>query len=316
MVKSRPPKGQPGVQEPGDDLYALALDAFVPARNAMAQALRREGKVEQADRVKSLPRPSVSAWVVNHLYWHERALFDALLAAGDAFRRVQQAQLGGNGGDILAALDAKRNAIAALTRVAARALRDHGSSPTGDMMRRVTSTLEALAAYGRGPDAPRHGRLMADVPPPGFEALAALVPRVGDATVAGHGTRRVLTFGAKDAETPRGRTAEAEALRTRDLDARRARARGALQDAQRSLRRAEGAATKARELMKAAAAKATLLERAARLAVARADKASAAAEKARLTARACAANAETAVQALQDAELALEQVRSRATEVE
>ncbi len=308
----------PPANEPGDELYALPLQSFIAARNALAATLKKDGRTEDAERVRTLPRPSVSAWTVNHLYWHQRPLFDALITAGELFRDAQQAQLAGKGGDLIAALDARREAVAALTKVAAHALHEAGNSPTADMMRRVTTTLEALATHGRGPDAPRHGRLMADVPPPGFEALAALVPRVGAQTAAGHGTRRVLTFGdrTEDPATPRGRTRDAEEMRLRDLHARRAQADTARDEAAQVLREARADAKRARDAMKLAGSRATALERTALTAVARAEKASAAADAARRDARKAAADAELAVQVLQDAERAAERAQARAKSIE
>jgi hypothetical protein len=308
----------PSTRDPGDELYALPLQSFTAARNAAAAALRREGRGEEADRIKALPRPSVSAWAVNHLYWHERPLFDALIAAGERFRAAQQAQFAGEPADLVGALDARRDAVSALTKVAARVLHDAGNSPTPDMMRRITTTLEALAAYGGGPEAPRHGRLMADVPPPGFEALAALVPRVGAQTTAGHGTRRVLTFGERsdDPSAPRGRTKTAEEMRLRDLEARREQAAAALEAAEEELRDAKADAQRARADMKKAAAKATALDGTAVELAARAEQASTAADTARREARRVAGEAETAVQRLQDAELALTRARERAKSIE
>ncbi len=304
--------------DPSAELYALPLQSFTAARNALASSLKRDGHAEEAERVRTLPRPSVSAWTVNQLYWHQRPLFEALITAGEKFRAAQQAQLAGKKADLIAALDARRGAVGALTQVAARVLHDAGNSPTADMMRRVTTTLEALATHWRGPDAPAHGRLMADVPPPGFEALAALVPRVGAQTTAGHGTRRVLTFGdrSEDPARPRGRTKDAEQMRLRDLKARQTQAATALKDAERDLRDARTVAQTARAAMKSAASKATALERTARGAVARAEKASADAEASRRDARKAASDAESAVQALQDAELAAERARTRVEGIE
>lgn len=316
MKKKDPPP--PPEPRPGDDLYSLPLQQFTPARNALAASLRKAGETAEAERVKNLPRPSLSAWTVNHLYWFERPLFDALLDAGEQFRVAQQGQLAGKSTDMVAALDARRTAITALTRRAAQVLHEAGHSPTPDMMRRVTTSLDAIAAHGRSPDAPAHGRLMADVPPPGFEALAALVPRVGSQTVAGHGTRRVLTFGERsdDSSAPRGRTKDAEEMRRRDLKARQAQAAAALKNAEGDLRDARSAAQKSRDAMKTAAAKAATLDRAAASASARAEKAVAEAEAARREARKAAADAETTVQALQDAEAAFERARERAKGIE
>ena len=60
-------------------------------------------------------------------------------------------------------------------------------------MRRITASLEALSAYGTLQGAPRAGRLVDDVDPLGFDALAALVPRVGDSSRA-PAPSKVLAF--------------------------------------------------------------------------------------------------------------------------
>ncbi len=305
-------RDQPSEPDPIGELYALPLPQFTAARNALATSLRRDGKSEEAERVRSLGRPSVSAWAVNHLYWHERSLFDQLISAGEEFRIAQQAQLAGKHSDLVPALDKRRDAIAALTKAAARALHGAGHNPTPDMMRRITTTLEALATYGNAPEAPPHGRLMADVPPPGFEALAALVPRVGSHTVAGHGTRRVLSFGDRqNPAAPRGRTKDAREMQARDLKMRRAEAESGVKQAERELRDAKTTAQKSRDAMKGAASKASALERTAAVAAERAEKATTAADAARREARKAAEAAETAVQALQDAEATLERAREK-----
>ena len=297
--------------DPAERLYALPLTAFIAARNELATSLRKAGKADEAERVRGLARPVVSAWIVNQLYWHERPLFDALLDAGDRFRTAQQTQLAGNKADLVAALAARRDAVGALAKAAARRLHADGYTPTPDMLRRVTTSLEALASYGRSADAPRHGLLVADVPPPGFEALAALVPRVAGHTMPGHGSRRVLSFTETRAAAAAARSAKLtpEEQRERARTARRHDLSAVLQRASRDARRAKGAAAKARVGMRTAVAKATALERAAAKAVAEAEKASALAETARREARQMAESAEQAVQTLQDAEQRVERVQ-------
>ena len=58
-----------------------------------------------------------------------------------------------------------------------RILREGGYGDTRELMRRVTSTLEALSAYGSMSVTPSAGRLTGDLEPPGFETLAELLPR-------------------------------------------------------------------------------------------------------------------------------------------
>jgi hypothetical protein len=74
------------------------------------------------------------------------------------------------------ALDAVREALSELSRLAATELETAGHNASPGAMRAVTATLEALSAYGTADYAPRAGRLVDEVDPPGFETLAALVP--------------------------------------------------------------------------------------------------------------------------------------------
>ena len=159
-----------------DALFKLPLGEFTPARNALAARLKKAGQQAMADAAKAVPKPSVAAWVVNQLYWRHRGSFDRLIEAGDRFRQVQSAQQTRNSAGVREHLEARREAQAALVRIAAEILRDGGYSGTRDMLRRVTSTLDALSTYGSLPDAPRAGRLTAELEPPGFEMVAVLLP--------------------------------------------------------------------------------------------------------------------------------------------
>ena len=152
-----------------DALFKLPLDAFTPARNALAARLKNTGEQAEADAVKALPKPSVAVWVVNQLYWQHRKPFDRLIEAGDRFRQAQSREH----------LEARRSAQAELVRIGTAVLHEAGYSGALNMLRRVTSTLEALATYGSLPEAPRAGRLTADLTPPGFDVLAGLLPPSG-----------------------------------------------------------------------------------------------------------------------------------------
>src|SRR5581483_8635405 len=190
----------------------LPLNEFTSARNQLAAQLKKSGEADKAEHVKALAKPSISAWVVNQLYWRDRKAFERLLAAGDAFRNAQAAQLAGKAGDVRGPLEARREALAALSKQAAAILRDatHPASP--DMMRRITTTLEALATYGDSPGAPAPGRLTSDVDPPGFEALAALVPHSGQRSLRGTTPTRVIPFN-QPKPAPKHEDAKARARR-------------------------------------------------------------------------------------------------------
>ena len=75
-----------------DSLFKVPLSEFTAARNELAARLKKGGRGNEADFVKSLVKPSVSAWTVNQLYWEYRDEFDQLIAAGERFRQAQSAR--------------------------------------------------------------------------------------------------------------------------------------------------------------------------------------------------------------------------------
>ena len=292
-----------------DALFQIPLAEFTDARNALAARLKKNGHADAALEVKSIGKPSVSAWAVNQLYWRHRDAFDRLIATGEQFRKAQALQLSGKSADMRGPLEARRSALAELSRRAASVLRDAGSTPTPDAMRRITTTLEALSVYGGLADAPRAGRLASDVDPPGFETLAALVPSVG-AGKGGTEPTRIIPFARKTKpEKPSRRklSPEDEARRAEEeRQARVAAAKEAVQEAEARLREARAAARDAEDALKKAAASAKEAEKVKAEAEQRLDTATAAAETTRQQARKVAAQAEDAAQALEDAEGALE----------
>jgi hypothetical protein len=177
-------------------------------------------------------------------------------------------------------------------------------------MRRITTTLEALSTYGSMADAPRAGRLTDDVDPPGFETLAALVPRVGGGASRGAGPTHVLPFQqkAQKAKRPKGKsTPEEDARRAaEERKAQIAAAKEAVQAAERTLKDARKEAQQAEERLKKAAARAKEADKIKADAEARLEMATADADAARQEARRVAAEAEDAASVVEDAERALE----------
>ena len=141
------------------ELYQVPLSQFVAERKRLAGELKAAGDAADAKRLLARKRPTVSAWVVNQLYWHARDAFDEMLATAEQLRK----------GHIKASAD-HREALAKLRQRAAAMLEDSGHAATEATLRRVTATLSALAAAGSfDPDPP--GALAADRDPPGFEAI-------------------------------------------------------------------------------------------------------------------------------------------------
>jgi hypothetical protein len=162
-----------------DEVFKVPLAEFTIVRNALAARLKKEGNKAESERVKSLAKPSVSAWTVNQLYWKHREQFNQLIAAGERFAQAHASQLSGTPADTRGPLEARREALSSLARLADTLLREAGHSPASDTMRRITTTLEALSASSSLIDARRVGRLTEDIGPPGFDLFAALIPGGG-----------------------------------------------------------------------------------------------------------------------------------------
>jgi hypothetical protein len=133
-------------------------------------------------------------------------------------------------------------------------------------MRRVNTTLEALATYGSHPDGPKAGHLTHDVDPPGFEALTALVPRGSRAGLKGTEPTRVIPFQRKPPEPKGGKKKKLdpkEEARQKSDERKKqlAEARAAVQEGERTLRDARKAAADAEAALKKAAAQAKETER-------------------------------------------------------
>jgi len=299
-----------------DALFQLALPEFTAARNALASKLQKAGDKTAAAEVKALAKPPVSAWVVNQLFWSVRTGFDKLLTVGARLRQAQASQLAGQATNLRELLTTHREALTELSRRAAAILSESGHQPSPDVMRRVTMTLEGLAAQGQRAGAPAPGRLTADVDPPGFETITALAPRqAGDKPARTGGDARVLAFHADRRAPAKGKAAKsggtsAADAKARDAERRKA-AQAALKIAERALADAKREAASAEAALKKAAARLKDLEKEKKDLEAGLEKATAAAETARHAARKTASEAADAAQVVEDAERAVEAARQQ-----
>jgi hypothetical protein len=282
--------GKTKLDDEVDELFKVPLAEFTSFRNALAARLKKEGRVEDADRIKSLSKPSVSAWAVNQLFWNERDAFDRLLDAGERLRHAQASQLAGKTSDIREPRDARREALAELSRLAATLLTDAGHNASPETMRRIATNLEAISAYAALPESPPPGRLTEDIDPPGFEALAALMPGAG---FKPRTTPPVAIAPAKKKGTEEDKTA----------------ARRVLQSAERMLAEAQSRAERVESKMKKAAIELKEAERMKRDAEERFIKASAAVETAAEHARNLADEAEQAARSVDEALRAVEKAK-------
>lgn len=155
-----------------DGLFQIPLAEFINERNALASRLKNEGHANDASLVKTLTKPSVSAWAVNQLYWHHQDEFEELLAAAQRLRKLQSSGLSGKTADMRASLDSRREALAQLSELASELLSEAGHSPTPDTLHRITTSLEAISSNSENSNV---GRLTQDIGPLGFDSLAAMM---------------------------------------------------------------------------------------------------------------------------------------------
>jgi hypothetical protein len=223
------------------ELSQVPLGQFVAERKRLAGELKTGGDAAGAKRLLERKRPPVSAWVVNQLYWHARDAFDEMLATAEQLRN----------GHIKASA-AHRDAIAKLRKRASAILEDSGHAATEATLRRVTTTLAALAATGSfDPDPP--GALQADRDPPGFEAVGIALPPEAEPEprhkAKEHPGKAELAKAREDAEERRRaeqeekkRAEEARRKRTAErhkLEVALRDARGEVDDKQRAVKQLE-----------------------------------------------------------------------------
>lgn len=198
------------------ELYRAPHGEFVSERKRLANELTRAGDKPAAALFAKLPRPSISAWATNQLFWEKRSLFDAFFASAARLRA----------GDLDAAVEHRKQSTS-LVNQAAEILKSAGHAASEATLRRIAANVAALAAAGSfEPDPP--GALKSDRDPPGFDAFAfggaetTNTPHRAEAARAKGRTAGVRPETAEKAEAAR---ASAEAARTRaSVEAERRRA--------------------------------------------------------------------------------------------
>jgi len=281
-----------------DRLYGLALEEFIPARDALSRELRDAGRRGEATAVKGLSKPTVAAWAVNQAVRSQPPAARELWEAGDALAAAQQAVLSGkgSGADLREAAERERTAVDPLVEAARGLLTSSGGDLSETTIDRVRSTLHAAAIDPDARDEVAAGRASRERAPRGVfggdEVAAAPASAKGGGTAKrdrSAGSTRGRSAGSKGTEEKptRGRSA-ADTARSREDEAARKREVAAARKRER-----EEAAVRQRE-RKAAASRVARAENALAAAEARSAKAAEQLEEARARER-------EAVEALADA---------------
>jgi hypothetical protein len=226
-----------------DHLYGLDPAEFVPERDRLARELRDAGRRDEAEQLKSLRKPTLSAWTINQLARRERRDVDLLLDAGHRLRETQQGVLAGKDRTRLdEARETEHEALASLRDGAGRILAEAGRG-SESALNRVMQTLQAAAISAEGRELLARGRFTGDLEPTGFELLAPVAP--------GGAKRRPRPKQAKRRASPQSkRQQQRERLEAAQTELREARSNA--RAAQQKVREAEReAAAAGRELTRA-----------------------------------------------------------------
>lgn len=174
------------LDDAADELYALPIDEFVEARNALAKRLKSEGDGDVAARVKALRKPTVAAWLTNQLARRHGDEVAALAELGGRMRKAMSAM----DGAALRELTAERKKqVDALLKAARKVAKDAGQKAGPDLIESVAASLDAAIADPRAAELLRAAHLSHGLEHVGFGAAEddgepAEVISLSDARVA------------------------------------------------------------------------------------------------------------------------------------
>lgn len=250
-----------GLDDDIDRLFALPLDEFTAARDALAKELRAAGDKEGTSRVKALKKPNLPAWSLNQLARRHPDEIDELFDVTERVRRAQRKVMsGGKASELREVTDERNRVVARLTRLTRAILEEAGRAAAPQTMTAVGDSLLAIASDEEGAQVLRSGRLSRELKPEAIVDVGGLtlVPPEPEAPEPAKPGRDVAAARAaveqatrrrdeaeRAAESGEGETqrlAQAAEFARRAADARRAEAdeaARALEGAEAALREAE-----------------------------------------------------------------------------
>lgn len=162
--------------EVADSLYALPLEEFTAARDALAKQLKSGPQADPAAaaRVQSLRKASRAAWVLNLLVRREADQVAEILGVAEALREAQSTM----DGEQLRALTRQRRQLTSAVAARARSLAAESGVPvSGAVADQVEATLTAALLDADAARALSSGLLVQPLAALGFaesEAVAAV----------------------------------------------------------------------------------------------------------------------------------------------
>lgn len=153
-----------------DALFQLLPAELVPARNALADKLKKAGDKPSADKVKAIKRPTPGAWAINQVFHRRPQLLEQARARALELRDLHAAD-GVDGRRLTAAVDAQRGAVQAVVDAAMRFIDEAGLTGGAPQERKIFATIQGWLA-GQA-DEPL-GRMTHDLESGGFAAIGSV----------------------------------------------------------------------------------------------------------------------------------------------
>ncbi|MGA8679033.1 MAG: hypothetical protein WB592_01035 [Acidimicrobiales bacterium] len=145
-----------------EELYGLPPAEFTSKRDAYASQARRSGEQGLAASIKSLKRPTTSAWLANRLVRERRQKVVSLIELGAALR---QAQASLAGGELRRLSQQRRQVVSDLAKAARQLAIDLGQQVSAATDAELETTLEVALADPSAGDTLLSGRLTAALKP-------------------------------------------------------------------------------------------------------------------------------------------------------
>jgi hypothetical protein len=171
-----------------DSLFALPLDEFTSARNALAKRLAAKGEKDQAAEVKALRKPSVTAWAVNRL------AHDYAREVGQLLKATEDVSGSRDASTLRRTTAARTKVLSDLVEAARSILDEAGRTASGGQLEKITQTLQTASTSDEHKDDLVKGRLQADLEPSGFGEVVAFAPQEAG---RGVGSAATQTSGAE-----------------------------------------------------------------------------------------------------------------------
>lgn len=190
-----------------DALYTRSLDGFIAARDAAARQAADSGDALGAQRIKRLPKPSVAAWVINHVVRERPDDVAALTAVGDELRAATQDR---DRARIRALDHLRKERTEALVSAVRQAGEVDGRPVSAAVLDRLTETLTAAVMDADAGAAVRAGRLARGLQHAGFGIVDELGEEADLVALRPAAPSEEIQEGAPDEEQPQDTADTAE----------------------------------------------------------------------------------------------------------